>query len=167
MRNLNSVPSLFSKIRTLSTVRKTDAVKPLSTLLPKLTTTAVNQTNFELEKQSAFGFQKIFSSMGKPSFNSQPKSFSFSDMPKNVIKVSESGKMAKIFSSFDLGSVQISFVGMIGEFAVWAIEDMLTGEIQYIVDDRKGSLHYFELRAIGWQYLEMLKRYILRLHTGL
>ena len=29
-----------------------------------------------------------------------------------------------------------------GEFAVWAIEDMLTGEIQYIVDDRKGSLRY-------------------------
>ena len=50
--------------------------------------------------------------------------------------------MAKIFSSFDLGSVQISFVGMMGEFAVWAIEDMLTGEIQYIVDDRKGSLRY-------------------------
>lgn len=59
-----------------------------------------------------------------------------------MIKTSESGKMAKIFSSFDLGSVQISFVGMIGEFAVWAIEDMLTGEIQYIVDDRKGSLRY-------------------------
>ena len=53
--------------------------------------------------------------------------------------------MAKIFSSFDLGSVQISFVGMMGEFAVWAIEDMLTGEIQYIVDDRKGSLRYLFL----------------------
>ena len=64
---------------------------------------------------------------------------------RNVIKTSESGKMAKIFSSFDLGSVQISFVGMIGEFAVWAIEDMLTGEIQYIVDDRKGSLRYLFL----------------------
>ena len=78
-----------------------------------------------------------------------------------MIKTSESGKMAKIFSSFDLGSVQISFVGMMGEFAVWAIEDMLTGEIQYIVDDRKGSLRYlfiFRLSTyarhfIGWQQL--------------
>jgi len=134
MRNLNSVPSLFSKIRTLTTIRR-DATKPLSTLLPK----AGNAINhFEsTEKQSAFpGFQKVYS-MGKPasSFNSQSKSFSFSEMPRNVIKTSESGKMAKIFSSFDLGSVQISFVGMMGEFAVWAIEDMLTGEIQYIVDD--------------------------------
>ena len=34
MRNLNSVPSLFSKIRTLTTIRR-DATKPLSTLLPK------------------------------------------------------------------------------------------------------------------------------------
>ena len=34
MRNLNSVPSLFSKIRTLTTIKR-DATKPLATLLPK------------------------------------------------------------------------------------------------------------------------------------
>ena len=76
-----------------------------------------------------------------------------------MIKTSESGKMAKIFSSFDLGSVQISFVGMMGEFAVWAIEDMLTGEIQYIVDDRKGSLRYLVIFELNRHFICIIKTY--------
>ena len=48
--------------------------------------------------------------------------------------------MAKLFSSFDLSSVQISFVGLIGDFAVWAITDLTTGDIEYIIDDSGGSI---------------------------
>ena len=56
---------------------------------------------------------------------------------------SSNGKLSKIFASFDLSSVSISFVGMLGEFAVWAVQCMLTGEIQYFVDDRKGLLYVY------------------------
>merc|ERR1712168_1522342 len=41
----------------------------------------------------------------------------------------------KMVASFDLGSVSISFVGMMGDFAVWAITDLSTGEIMYLIDD--------------------------------
>ena len=34
---------------------------------------------------------------------------------------------------------QISFVGLMGDFAIWAITDLTTGEIQYVVDDSWGS----------------------------
>ena len=47
--------------------------------------------------------------------------------------------MAKLFSTFDLSSVQISFVGLIGDFAVWAITDLTTGDIEYVIDDSGGS----------------------------
>ena len=52
---------------------------------------------------------------------------------------SESKRVAKLFSTFDLSSVQISFVGLIGDFAVWAITDLTTGDIEYIIDDSGGS----------------------------
>lgn len=49
---------------------------------------------------------------------------------------SESKRLAKLFSTFDLSSIQISFVGLIGDFALWAITDLTTGDIEYIIDDR-------------------------------
>ena len=104
----------------------------------------VNPNHFPSVKcqgKSSFHSRKSRITIFEPQLNRFNRLF----FSRNVIKTSESGKMAKIFSSFDLGSVQISFVGMMGEFAVWAIEDMLTGEIQYIVDDRKGSLRYLFL----------------------
>jgi len=52
---------------------------------------------------------------------------------------SESKRLAKLFCTFDLSSVQISFVGLIGDFAVWAITDLTTGDIEYIIDDSGGS----------------------------
>ena len=51
----------------------------------------------------------------------------------------KSKRLAKLFSTFDLSSVQISFVGLIGDFAVWAITDLTTGDIEYIIDDSGGS----------------------------
>ena len=55
------------------------------------------------------------------------------------IQAVESKRLSKLFSSFDLSSVQISFVGLIGDFAVWAITDLTTGDIEYIIDDSGGS----------------------------
>jgi hypothetical protein len=49
--------------------------------------------------------------------------------------MASSARVEKMFASFDLGSISISFVGMIGDFAVWAITDMSTGELIYLIDD--------------------------------
>ena len=57
-----------------------------------------------------------------------------------VQAICESKRLSKLFSSFDLSSVQISFVGLIGDFAVWAITDLTTGDIEYIIDDSGGSI---------------------------
>ena len=37
-----------------------------------------------------------------------------------MVMTSQSDRVEKMFASFDLGSVSISFVGMMGDFAVWA-----------------------------------------------
>merc|ERR1711973_115656 len=67
------------------------------------------------------------------------KSLSFSKQSLNlngkVIMSSDSSRIAKMFASFDLSSISISFAGMMGDFAVWAICDTTTGEITYLVDD--------------------------------
>ena len=47
--------------------------------------------------------------------------------------------MSQIFAAFDLMSISITLVGYIGDAAVWAVQDKLTGDVQYVVDDRKGS----------------------------
>merc|ERR1712212_1252554 len=52
-----------------------------------------------------------------------------------MVMTSQSERVEKMFASFDLGSVSISFVGMMGDFAVWAITDLSTGEIMYLIDD--------------------------------
>ena len=57
-----------------------------------------------------------------------------------VQAICESKRLSKLFSSFDLSSVQISFVGLIGDFAVWAITDLTTGDVEYIIDDSGGSI---------------------------
>ena len=56
------------------------------------------------------------------------------------VQAVESKRLSKLFSSFDLSSVQISFVGLIGDFAVWAVTDLTTGDIEYIIDDSGGSI---------------------------
>ena len=50
-----------------------------------------------------------------------------------------SQKLSQIFAAFDLMSISITLVGYIGDAAVWAVQDKLTGDVQYVVDDRKGS----------------------------
>jgi len=50
---------------------------------------------------------------------------------------SNSSRVSKMFASFDLSSCSISFVGMMGDFAVWAITDMTTGETMYLIDDNR------------------------------
>jgi len=60
-----------------------------------------------------------------------------------MVMTSQSARVEKMFASFDLGSVSISFVGMMGDFAVWAITDLSTGEIMYLIDDNGGSEIYY------------------------
>merc|ERR1712035_279840 len=55
---------------------------------------------------------------------------------------SQSSRVSKMFASFDLSSCSISFVGMMGDFAVWAITDMTTGETMFLIDDNGGSEIY-------------------------
>jgi len=50
---------------------------------------------------------------------------------------SQSSRVSKMFASFDLSSCSISFVGMMGDFAVWAITDMTTGETMFLIDDNR------------------------------
>ena len=51
----------------------------------------------------------------------KPEKSAFS-MPvgAKMVMTSQSARVEKMFASFDLGSVSISFVGMMGDFAVWA-----------------------------------------------
>ena len=49
------------------------------------------------------------------------------------------GTMSRIFAAFDLMSVSVTLIGYIGDAAVWMVQDKLTGDVQYVVDDRKGS----------------------------
>jgi hypothetical protein len=55
---------------------------------------------------------------------------------------SQSARVTRMFSSFDLSACSISFVGMMGDFAVWAITDLSSGEIMYLIDDNGGSEIY-------------------------
>lgn len=51
------------------------------------------------------------------------------------VLASNSARVAKMFASFDLGSLSVTFAGYLGEFAVWAVTDLSTGELVYLVDD--------------------------------
>jgi len=51
------------------------------------------------------------------------------------VLMSNTPRVDKLFASFDLSSMSISFVGMMGEFAVWALLDLSTGEMMYLIDD--------------------------------
>ena len=44
---------------------------------------------------------------------------------------------------------KISFVGLLGDLAIWAITDLSTGEIQYVVDDSWGS-EILDLLFLKW-----------------
>jgi len=61
--------------------------------------------------------------------------FSLNVQNAKVVLSSNTAKLSKMFASFDLTSCQISFAGMMGDFAVWAITDMSTGELIYLIDD--------------------------------
>jgi len=68
------------------------------------------------------------------------KEFNTSSFSMSGIKCvlsSNASSVAKLFASFDLSSISISFAGMMGEFAVWAITDTKTGEVIYLVDDNQ------------------------------
>ena len=60
----------------------------------------------------------------------------------SVVLSSSSSRVQKLFASFDLSSISISFAGMMGDFAVWAICDLSTGELVYLIDDNGGSEIY-------------------------
>ena len=64
----------------------------------------------------------------------------FSASFSNVSYASQmGGAMSRIFAAFDLMSVSVTLIGYIGDAAVWLVQDKLTGDVQYVIDDRKGS----------------------------
>merc|ERR1711970_550846 len=71
---------------------------------------------------------------GTYAFGNQSAQFAMPNDAKCVF-TSRSTRMAKMFATFDLSSVSISFVGMMGDFAVWAITDVTTGETMFLIDD--------------------------------
>merc|ERR1712106_308204 len=79
---------------------------------------------------------------GAYAFGNQSAQFAMPIGAKCVF-TSQSARAAKMFASFDLSSVSISFVGMMGDFAVWAITDVTTGETMFLIDDNGGSEIYF------------------------
>jgi len=60
---------------------------------------------------------------------------SFNLTGAKCVLTSNTARVSKLFASFDLSSMSISFVGMMGDFAVWAITDPSTGELVYLIDD--------------------------------
>lgn len=70
--------------------------------------------------------QSMFPSSNNSSFNLSGA--------KCVLSSNAEG-LQKMFASFDLSSLSISFAGMLGEFAVWAITDPTTGETMFLIDD--------------------------------
>merc|ERR1711892_448360 len=61
-----------------------------------------------------------------------PQTASFS----NVSYASQmGGAMSRIFAAFDLMSVSVTLIGYIGDAAVWLVQDKLTGDVQYVIDD--------------------------------
>merc|ERR1712189_143784 len=108
-----------------------------SSLLPKMVQSATNevknvkgqQKSVQLvaNKVSNIGvrFTQLNFNLPKPTFNGTNVTFASS----------LNQKMSRIFAAFDLMSVTITLIGYIGDAAVWAVQDKLTGDIQYVVDD--------------------------------
>merc|ERR1739838_593837 len=106
-----------------------------SSLLPKMIQSATNEVkNVKGQQMSVLVANKV-SNIGvftqlnfklpKPAFNGT-----------NVTLASSLNQtMSRIFAAFDLMSVTVTLIGYIGDAAVWAVQDKLTGDIQYVVDD--------------------------------
>ena len=63
--------------------------------------------------------------------------------------------LEKTFSLLNLSNMTITFAGFMGDFAVWAITDALTGEITYLVDDNGGS----EIYILFFFYMKFFMRF--------
>jgi hypothetical protein len=108
-----------------------------------------NSVKDKIEKNSVGGsVVSIVQNMKQTNYSSYlPNSQSAFSMPSGAKFVfsSQSSRVTRMFASFDLSACSISFVGMMGDFAVWAIMDLSTGELMYLIDDNGGSEIYIEI----------------------
>jgi len=133
---LNTVRKISYSNRAIGeTILKTGSVPVIGHFINK--NVKSNEKSSELKSLNSL-FQKKTITVNKDFTQNNFQHSRINDV--QVQSLTESKRMAKLFSSFDLSSVQISFVGLIGDFAVWAITDLTTGDIEYIIDDSGGSI---------------------------
>merc|ERR1712039_733533 len=142
MNSFRRAPGLISQIRSLKTtpsklVAHDTSLKASSIGLGMNLKRASNKLNVAESKGNYI--KTLISSNRKETFLlniNKSMDFRASNLiAKNISMLSNSPRLEKMFASFDLDSLQISFVGLMGDFAIWAITDLTTGEIQYVVDD--------------------------------
>merc|ERR1712168_575231 len=127
-----SIRQIISSKPVKESVTRTSGIGALPHLINSVSQNKSGKT--ENGKQSITHISTVRSI--QPNFNKslQFSAQSFSANGK-VVMNSDSSRVAKLFASFDLSSISISFAGMMGDFAVWAILDTSTGELIYLVDD--------------------------------
>jgi len=133
-----STPSLTASIRQITCTKPAKATAVRATAigaLPHLTSSAVNHFSQKKENVGKCVVAHVSNARKVNSFATN-NSTSFSPRPgASVVLSSSSSRVQKLFASFDLSSISISFAGMMGDFAVWAICDLSSGELVYLIDD--------------------------------
>jgi len=133
-----STPSLTASIRQITCTKQAKSTAVRATAIgaiPHLTSSAVSHYSQKKENVGKCVIAHVSDARRISSFSTNnPASFS----PRagaSVVLSSSSSRVQKLFASFDLSSISISFAGMMGDFAVWAICDLSTGELVYLIDD--------------------------------
>ncbi|CAG5109790.1 Oidioi.mRNA.OKI2018_I69.chr2.g4279.t1.cds [Oikopleura dioica] len=132
---IRNAATFVRSIRSISQLQAADNVKRSTTTfvpnLMKKSETAQKSTSFQdfsCQAKSSMRFSTH-------QFQSNANLNSILNGKNQIIRTSEQNKMNATFAALDLASMNISSIGFIGDCAVWAIMDSITGEIVYVVDD--------------------------------
>merc|ERR1712037_420726 len=132
---VRNAATFVRSIRSFTQLQAADNVKrSTTTFIPSLVKKSENANSgavfqdFSSTAKSSMRFSTNFSS--KSNINSI-----LNGQNNKIIRTSEQEKMNSTFASLDLASMNISSIGLIGDCAVWAILDSITGEIVYVIDD--------------------------------
>jgi len=138
-RSTQSITASIRQITTSQPAKETALRSAAIGALPHLIASQVQQNVSQTKKQDAGrSLVKHISLMKKvnPQAILPTQQFSsFNLSGSKCVLASNTARVAKLFASFDLSSISISFAGMMGDFAVWAITDLSTGELMYLIDD--------------------------------
>ncbi|CBY08226.1 unnamed protein product [Oikopleura dioica] len=132
---VRNAATFVRSIRSFTQLQAADNIKRSTTaFIPSLVKKSENASaaasfqNFSSQAKSSMNFSSGFQS--KSNIHSI-----LNGQNSKIIRTSEQNKMNATFASLDLASMNISSVGFIGDCAVWAILDSITGEIVYVIDD--------------------------------